>query len=129
MSRTNFYLQDLDAAAYLAVLSQVAHADGLHSDERAMLEERANALGVSLDELPDVPQDLSSLEHSTRVLVYRDAFMLACVDDVVSDEERAYLAALSGRLALDPERAAAVEAWVRDYGALLERLDALLVPG
>ena len=113
---------------YLATLSEVAHADGLHPLEHELLQKQAAALGVDLGALPSVPADLSSLPQETRVLVYRDALMLAYADDdALSAAERTYLSSLAERLSLSVEHAQAIDRWVTDYGALVERFDALLV--
>ena len=71
----------------VATLSSVAHSDGLHPDEREMLEQHASRFGVDLDALPEVPEDLSNLPWVTRILVYRDAYILALADGSLSSEE------------------------------------------
>ena len=76
---------------YIAALSMVAHSDGLHSTERDILEQQAAHFGVDLGNLPDVPDDLSKLPWATRILVYRDAFMLTLADDYSSVKEQQYL--------------------------------------
>ena len=118
-------LEGLSPALYVATLSEVAHADGLHAAERELLEHHAAHFGVDLDDLPAVPRDLSALPRATRVLVFRDAVTLAAVDEMSPEEER-YLDGLAERLALSDETVEAISAWVRDYEALLERLDALI---
>ena len=118
-------LDGLSPALYVATLSEVAHADGLHPAERELLEHHAALFGVDLDNLPAVPRDLSALPWATRVLVFRDAVTLAAVDEMSAEEER-YLVGLAERLQLPDETAEAISAWVRDYEALLERLDTLI---
>ena len=76
--------------------------------------------------LPDVPADLSDVSWSTRILIYRDACMLASADGSVSSAEEIHLADLASRMALPSGVTESVQAWVRDYGHLLERLDDLL---
>ena len=80
---------------------------------------------MDLDNLPEVPRDLSALPWATRVLVYRDAVTLALADEMSAEEER-YLSELADRMGLPAETVAAVFAWVCEYEALLERLDALI---
>ncbi len=80
---------------------------------------------MDLDHLPAVPHDLSALPWATRVLVFRDAVTLALVDEVSAEEER-YLDGLAERLTLPDETVEAISIWVRDYEALLDRLDALI---
>ena len=70
---------------YLATLSNLAHSDGIHSDEQELLDYHAKRFGVDLSNLPDVPHDLTELPWATRVLVYRDAFMLSLADDDTGD--------------------------------------------
>ena len=111
---------------YVATLSRVAHSDGLHPDEQEMLEQHASRLGVDLDVLPDVPEDLSKLPWATRILVYRDAYMLALADGSVSSEEEEHLAELATRLNLSREKIDSIRVWVRDYEELLERFDGIL---
>ena len=118
-------LDGLSPALYVATLSEIAHADGLHPAERELLEHHAAHFGVDLDDLPAVPRDLSALPWATRVLVFRDAVTLAAVDEMSPQEER-YLDDLADRLQLPAEVVAGISSWVRDYEALLERLDALI---
>ena len=119
-------LDGLSPDLYVATLSKIAHADGLHPAERELLDHHAAHFGVDLDNLPVVPDDLSALPWVTRVLVYRDAVTLALVDDEMSAEERQYLDDLAGRMALPMATAEAISSWVRDYATLLERLDKLI---
>ena len=89
-------LDGLSPDLYVATLSKIAHANGLHPAERELLDHHAAHFGVDLDNLPVVPDDLSALPWATRVLVYRDAVTLALVDDEMSAEERQYLDDLAG---------------------------------
>ena len=91
-----------------------------------MLEQRASRLSVDLDALPDLPEDLSDLPWATRILVYRDAYLLALADDSFSSEEDEYLAELAGRLKLSREKVASIHAWVHDHEELLNRFDGIL---
>ena len=118
-------LDGLSPSLYVATLSEIAHVDGLHPAERELLDQHAAHFGVDLDNLPVVPRDLSALPWATRVLVYRDAITLALADEMSAEEER-YLSDLADRMGLPAETVAAVFAWVRDYEALLDRLDALI---
>ena len=120
------FLDEFSPELYVAILSDVAHSDGLDVEEQAILAQYASRFEVDLDALPDVPADLSDVSWSTRVLVYRDACMLALADGSVSSAEETHLAGLANRMALPPGVAETVRAWVRDYGNLIERLDDLL---
>lgn len=111
---------------YLATLSKLAHIDGLHDSEREILEQHAQRFAVDLAGLPNVPDDLTELPWATRVLVYRDAVMLATADEVETDEERQYLADLADRMHLPEVTADALREWVQEYGELLERLDGIV---
>ena len=111
---------------YLATLSKLAHADGLHISEQEILEQHAEQFGIDLADLPEVPEDLTELPWATRVLVYRDAVMLAIADETTSEEERQHLAGLAERMQLPQEIADSLASWVEEYGLLLERLDSLL---
>ena len=125
----NFTVNPLDAFSpelYVATLSRVAHSDGLHPAEQEILEQHASQFGIDLDDLPDVPEDLSNLPRATRILVYRDAYMLALADGSSSTAEEEYLAELAGRMSLHAETTESIRVWVRDYGALLERFEELL---
>ena len=113
---------------YIATLSKLAHVDGLHDSEQEILDQHAARFGIDLANLPDVPEDLTELPWATRVLVYRDAVMLAIADEETSDEERRYLVDLARRMKLPSETIDAIEAWVREYGSLLERLDEIVEP-
>ena len=119
-------LEGFSPELYVATLSRVAHSDGLHPDEQEMLEHHASRLDVDLDALPNVPEDLSDLPWATRVLVYRDAYMLALADDSFSSAEEEYLAELAARLNLSQEKTDSIRVWVRDYEELLERFDGIL---
>ena len=118
-------LDGLSPALYVATLSEIAHADGLHPAERELLEHHAAHFGVDLEDLPAVSRDLSALPWATRVLVFRDAVTLALVDEMSAEEER-YLDALAERMGLPADTAGAISTWVHDYEALLKRLDALI---
>ena len=119
-------LEEFSPELYVATLSQVAHSDGLHPDEQEMLEQHAARLGVDLDVLPDVPDDLSNLPWATRILVYRDSYMLALADGSISDGEEKHLLGLAQRMKLPPGKADSIRGWTRDYGELLERFDHIL---
>lgn len=122
----NTYFEGLEPDIYLAALLELARADGLHDLERAMLGERAAALKVDLNSLPDVPEDLSNVPWATRVLVYRDAVMLAYADGEKSDEETEHLDMLRVKLAISSARADEIEQWILDQSSLLDRFAALL---
>lgn len=119
-------LDGLSPSLYVATLSEVAHADGLHAAEHDLLEQCAARFGVDLGELPEVPRDLSALPWPTRVLVYRDAVTLALADGVSTEEEQQHLRDLAERMGLPAETVAAVSTWVLDYESLLERLEVLI---
>ena len=59
-------LDEFSPEHYVAILSQVAHSDGLDAEEQAILEQYASRFDVDLNALPDVPVDLSNhfLEHA-----------------------------------------------------------------
>ena len=118
-------LDGLSPSLYVAALSEVAHADGLTPAEQELLGQHAARFGLDLDGLPAVPRDLSTLPWATRVLVYRDAVTLALVDGLSAEEER-HLLDLANRMGLPTETVVAISAWVMDYEALLDRLDALI---
>ncbi len=111
---------------YVAILADIADSDGIDPEEQAILERYASQFDVDLDALPNVPTDLSEVSWSTRVLIYRDAFMLALADGTSSSMEKERLAELAVRLRLPDSTIEAIRGWVQDYGALLERLHDLL---
>lgn len=119
-------LDDFSPDVYLAALAQVAHSDGLHQDEKDILENQAEIFGIDLDDLPEIPEDLSTLSWGTRVLVYRDAILLALEDKIISENEQKYLDDLAKRLGFSPDMADTILTWVRDYDMLLSRMDAIL---
>ena len=80
-------LVEFSPELYVAILSEVAHSDGLDAEEQAILAQYASRFEVDLHALPDVPADLSNVSWSTRVLVYRDSCMLASSDGSVSSAE------------------------------------------
>ena len=122
----NHSLDEFSPELYVAILSEVAHSDGLDAEELAILAQYASRFEVDLDALPDIPADLSDVSWSTRILIYRDACMLASADGSISSAEETHLADLASRMALPSGVTESVRAWVRDYGNLLERLDDLL---
>ena len=119
-------LEGFSPELYLATLSKVAHSDGLHPDEQELLEQHASRLGVDLNALPDLPEDLSGLPWATRILVYRDSYMLALADSSFSSEEEKHLAELAGELNLSQGKTDSIHVWARDYEELLERFDGIL---
>lgn len=126
MDLTHMTLEGFSPQLYVATLSEVAHSDGLHPDEQELLEQHASRLGVDLDTLPNLPDDLSDLPWITRILVYRDAYILALADGSFSSEEEGHLAELAARLKLSHEKVDSIQTWVRDYEELLERFDGIL---
>ena len=46
---------------YIATLAKLAHSDGIHSDEKDILDQHAARFGIELGSLPDVPEDLTEL--------------------------------------------------------------------
>ena len=73
-----------------------------------------------------MPEDLTEVPWATRVLVYRDAVMLALADEHVSIEEREHLADIAERMKIPTPTADSISMWAKDYWALLERLEALI---
>ena len=45
-------LEGFSPEMYVAALAEVAHSDGLHATEMAILEEHAKRFGIDLDRLP-----------------------------------------------------------------------------
>ena len=119
-------LEGFSPEMYVAALAEVAHSDGLHATEMAILEEHAKRFGIDLDRLPALPADLSDLPAATRILVYRDAYMLAMADAEVSGPEGQRLEELARRLSLTSPNTESIRAWVHDYSALLDRFEKLL---
>jgi len=119
-------LEGFSPDLYLATLAKVAHSDGLHPDEEAILQQQAITFGVNLSSLPEVPQNLATLPWATRVLVYRDALMLAYADGELSDREQAYLVSLADDLKLKETTTNEIREWVDEYSSLLNRLERLI---
>ena len=111
---------------YVAILADIAHSDGIDPEEQAILERYASQFGVELNALPSVPAELSEVSWPTRVLIYRDAFMLALADGTSSSMEEDRLAELATKMRLPDGTTAAIRTWAVDYGDLLERFHDLL---
>ena len=126
MDPLDISLDGFSPELYIATLSELAHSDGLHPKEKDLLDHHAERFDIDLAALPDVPEDLTEMPWATRVLVYRDAVMLALADEHVSGEEREYLSDLAERMKIPAPTADSISVWVRDCGALLERLEALI---
>ncbi|MDE0238989.1 MAG: hypothetical protein OXQ84_02160 [bacterium] len=126
MDLLNRTLEGFSPELYVATLSRVAHSDGLHPDEQEVLEQHASRLGVDLDALPDLPEDLSDIPWVIRILVFRDAYMLALADDSFSSEEEEYLSELATRLNLSQQKTETIRVWVLDYEKLLEQFGEVL---
>ena len=74
-----------------------------------------------------MPAELGTIPWPTRVMVYRDALMLALADaGSLSPEEQDYLRSLAERLGLPEDRCADILAWVTDYSDVLDRFEDLL---
>lgn len=121
------FLDGFSPDLYLATLSQLAHSDGLHPDEKILLEQQAATFGIDLNNLPEVPHDLSDLPWATKVFVYRDSITLAHADGSVSEEEEKHLIELSERLNISSETAQKIRDWVDDYSDILSRLENILM--
>lgn len=111
---------------YLAALSEVAHSDGLHPTEEVFLQRQAESLGVNLDNLPAVPDDLSQLPSSTRVFLYRDALMLAYADRHLSDKEKTHLAQLAQKMCLSEKTVLEIQDCIGDFSDLLSRMENII---
>ena len=120
------FLDHFSPEYYVAILADIAHSDGIDPEEQTVLEHYASQFGVDLAALPSVPTDLSEVSWATRILIYRDALMLALADGSLSSAEKDRLARLATRMRLPESATATVRVWVRDYEALLERLHDLL---
>lgn len=120
------FLEQFSPEHYVAILSDIAHSDGVDPEEQAILERCASQFGVDLNALPSPPADLSAVSWATRILIYRDAFMLALADGTSSPIEDERLAELAERMELDAGTTESIRVWVRDFGTLLERLQDLL---
>ena len=121
-------LEGFSPEMYVAALAEVAHSDGLHATETAILKEHAERFGIDLDRLPTLPPDLSDLPAATRVLVYRDAYMLAAADGEVSGPEGQRLMELALQLGLTTNNTESIRGRVHDCSALLARFEGLLDP-
>ncbi len=131
MNPTSFAMDDFDVPLYLRALVAVAASDGISPDEEGFIRQQASALGVDADDVladtaPAVGAVVDGATPLTRRVIYRDCFILAHVDGVVSGEERAVLASLRDTLGLTPERAAALESWAERYSAILAEGESLL---
>ena len=111
---------------YVAALAEVVRSDGLHAAEIAILEEHAGRFGIDLDRLPALPANLRALPAATRVLVYRDAYMLAMADGEFSEPEATRLGELAGRLGLASAATELIIEWADDYSTLLARFEDLV---
>ena len=119
-------LDDFSPEHYVAILADIARSDGIDPEEQAILEHYAAQFGVDLDALPDVPNDLSEVSWPTRILIYRDSFMLALADGTSSSIEEERLAELATKMRLPDSTTETVRGWVRDYETLLARFHDLL---
>lgn len=127
MNQLTTRLEGFAPDLYLAMLSEVAHADGLQPVEEALLQQQAAHFGLDMKSLRPMPNELGEVPWTTRVLVYRDALILALADDgTLSSEELQYLRELTRRLHLTTERAEAIFEWVKDYSAVLDRFEDIL---
>lgn len=123
-------LDAFEPTLYLQTLAALAAVDGVSPDETAFLRQQAAGLGVDLDEaLAADPKPVAEMaaasSETTRRLVYRDCFMLAHADGVVSAEERAMLSDLQKDLGIEQDAAAAIESWANRFNALLIEADSL----
>jgi uncharacterized membrane protein YebE (DUF533 family) len=131
MKPLSINLDAFNPQAYLRALIAIAAVDGVHPLEEAFIRQQATAFGVDPEPLlASSPVDLTEIARGTtgltRRMIYRDCFMLTHADGIVSEEERAALEQLRGVLELEPQRAVALEDWVRQYSALLALGEALL---
>ena len=120
------FLDHFSVEHYVAILSDIAHSDGIDPEEQEILERYADQLGVDLDKLPSVPEDMSDISWATRILIYRDVFMLALADKTLSSAEKERLATLAEKMGLQSTTTDSVQKWTREYKALLEQLGDLL---
>ena len=108
-----------------SALVAVAFSDGLHEDEAKYILQQALMLGVDAEPLLAEPgQALEMLTRTSSLatarVVYRDCFILAHVDGVVTEQELTVLGEIRKRLGVTVERARALEAWAEQFTALLD---------
>jgi uncharacterized membrane protein YebE (DUF533 family) len=130
MQISSLSLKAFEPAIYLQTLAALAAVDGESPDETAFLQRRATELGIDLnDALAAEPKPVAEMaaaaSDTTRRLIYRDCFMLAHADGVVSEQERAMLDSLQRDLRIAPETAFAIEAWTARLSNLLVEADGL----
>jgi uncharacterized membrane protein YebE (DUF533 family) len=131
MKPLSINLDAFNPQTYLRALIAVAAVDGVHPLEEAFIRQQATAFGVDPEPLlASSPADLAELARGTtaltRRIIYRDCFMLTHVDGILSEEDRAVLEQLRRVLEIEPQRATALEDWVRQYSALLASGEAIL---
>jgi tellurite resistance protein len=126
MLDNNHWSDEFSPELYLATLKKVAEADGICSEEQAVLDDHADQFGVDLRSLPKVPEELQELSWPTRAIVYRDATMIALADGAISEEEEVYLAELAGRLGISKADAEQISDWIGDYSDVLDRFQEIL---
>jgi hypothetical protein len=123
-------LDAFEPVPYLQLLAAVAAVDGTSDEEAAFLQRQASGLGVDLAvALAAGPKPLGEVaeaaSETTRRIVYRDCFMLAHADGVLSAGERALLDDLQRDLRIPPETAADIEAWAERLSRLLTEASVL----
>ena len=130
MQISSLKLDAFEPTLYLQTLAALAAVDGVSPDETAFIQRQAAGLGVDLaDALAAAPKPVAEMgaaaSETTRRLIYRDCFMLAHADGVVSEEERVMLSSIQRDLRIAPETASAIEAWTDRLSVLLVEADSL----
>lgn len=127
--------REVNVEYYLKVLASLAHHDDGRVDdlERRFIQIQAELLGVDVEpyfasawDWDELGQQAVQISRKTALWIVRDGIALGYINGELSREQRQSLYSLAGRLGLTSADVDAVESWLRDYWALLERGNRLL---
>jgi len=119
---------DMDGPAYLKTIIAVAGADGsVPEQERAFIDMQAQLLSLNPAEYWDHPEpDLAfltdaAMSRSTCMTIIRDCIVLGHIDGNFEEKERAKVNDIASLLRLKTSDVQAVEEWLKELWAVMEK--------
>jgi len=121
-------IEDIDGPKYLKTMIALCTADGeVHEKEREFIEMQAQLLSLDPAEYWANPEsDLTFLQHVemsriTYMTIIRDCIVLGHIDGEYDHAEKEHVVKIASMLGLTASDVDAVEGWLRELWAVLEK--------
>jgi len=119
---------DIDGPTYLKTVIAVAHSDGSVPDkEREFIDMQAQLLSLDPTEYWDNPEDNlgflndANMSRQTCMTIIRDCIVLGHIDGNFDENERAKINDIASMLGVKTSDVEAVEEWLKELWAVMEK--------